>query len=81
MWCEEEGEVKESPMARMRPPKIPENPPDILREEQLKALVSVCEKDISYEGRRDAALVRVFIDTGSSYPFSNASILASAAFE
>ena len=64
-WVVEEGEVKESPMVRMRPPKIPENPPDVLREEQLRALVSVCDRDTSFEGRRDAALVRVFIDTGA----------------
>ena len=64
-WAVEEGEVKESPMARMRPPRIPENPPDVLREEQLRSLVSVCDKDTSYEGRRDAALVRLFIDTGA----------------
>ncbi|MFH1560070.1 MAG: tyrosine-type recombinase/integrase [Chloroflexota bacterium] len=64
-WAVEEGEVKESPMAKMRPPKIPENPHDVLREEQLRALVAVCERDTSYEGRRDAALIRVFIDTGA----------------
>lgn len=64
-WAVEEGELKESPMARMRPPKIPENPPDVLREEQLRALVGVCDKDTSYEGRRDAALIRIFIDTGA----------------
>jgi site-specific recombinase XerD len=64
-WAVEEGELRDSPMARMKPPKIPENPPDVLREEQLKALVVICEKDTSYEGRRDAALIRVFIDTGA----------------
>jgi len=26
-WCVEEGEVKSSPMAHMRPPKVPEDPP------------------------------------------------------
>ena len=31
-WAFEEGEVNESPMAHMKPPKIPENPPPVLRE-------------------------------------------------
>jgi site-specific recombinase XerD len=52
-------------MARMRPPKIHENSPDVLREEQLRNLVGVCDRDTSYERRRDAALIRVFIDTGA----------------
>ncbi len=37
-WLVEEGEVKESPMVRMKPPKVPEAPPDVLREDQLGAL-------------------------------------------
>ena len=64
-WAVEEGEVKESPMAKMRPPKIPESSPDVLRDDQLHALLKVCERDSSYEGRRDAAIIRVFVDTGA----------------
>ena len=63
-WALEEGEVKVSPMANMRPPKIPENPPPVLREEDLKRLLATCERGQDYESRRDAALIRVFIDTG-----------------
>ncbi len=64
-WLVEEGEVKENPMARMKPPRVPEAPPDVLREDQLKALVATCEKGRDYESRRDAALIRVFVDTGA----------------
>ena len=28
-WCVEEGEVERSPMARMVPPKVPEDPPTL----------------------------------------------------
>jgi hypothetical protein len=31
-WCVEEGEISDSPMARMRPPQVPETPPDVLTE-------------------------------------------------
>ena len=64
-WLVEEGEVLVSPMAKMKPPRVPESLPDILREPELKALVEACEKDRTFEGRRDAAIIRVFIDTGA----------------
>jgi integrase len=52
-------------MVRMRPPKVPEAPPDVSREGQLKALLARCDKGNDFESRRDAALIRVFIDTGA----------------
>ena len=64
-WLAEEGEIKENPMARMKPPKVPEQPVDILKEPELKALLATCERDKDFESRRDAALIRVFIDTGA----------------
>ncbi len=64
-WLAEEGEINESPMARMRPPKVPEDAPAVLREPELKALLATCEKGQELAGRRDAALLRVFIDTGA----------------
>ncbi len=38
-WLVDEGEIRESPMARMKPPAIPETPPPVLRDEQLKKLL------------------------------------------
>jgi site-specific recombinase XerD len=64
-WLCEEGEIRESPMSKMKPPRVPENPPPVLREEQLKALLRTCERGNSLEERRDAAIIRVFIDTGA----------------
>lgn len=63
-WAISEGEVAASPMARMRPPKIPEEPPEVLSAETLKALLGACAGS-DYEARRDAALVRTFLDTGA----------------
>src|SRR5215207_9508763 len=59
----EEGELTSSPMERMRPPKVPEAPPPVLTEEQLKALLKACSGK-TFEDRRDTALLRCFIDTG-----------------
>ena len=64
-WLSDEGEVKQSPMSRMKPPRIPLDPPDVLREDQLKALVATCDKGLGADDRRDAAIIRVFIDTGA----------------
>jgi len=63
-WAVDEGEIRESPMARMRPPKVPESPPPVLRDEELKKLLSVCDGQ-SFDERRDAAILRLFIATGA----------------
>ncbi len=64
-WAVEEELIVTSPMARMRPPKVPEQAPVVLREPQLRALLRVVDADRSFAGRRDAAILRLFIDTGA----------------
>lgn len=64
-WAVDEGLVRESPMRNMRPPKIPESPPAVLRDDDLAALLKVVDADRSFAGRRDAAILRVFIATGA----------------
>jgi hypothetical protein len=59
-WMLEEGEITADPMARMRPPKVPEDPPAVLSDTELRGLLRAAEGD-----RRDTALLRVFIDTGA----------------
>ena len=64
-WCTEEGEIRESPMARMKPPTLPEAPPPVLRDAELRAILAGCERDKTWLGRRDEAVLRVFMDTGA----------------
>lgn len=59
----EDGEIKDSPMARMKVPKIPDESPDVLGEEQLRKLIGACEGP-RFEDRRDMAIVRLMVDTG-----------------
>ncbi len=59
----EDGEIKESPMARMQVPKIPEEAPDVLGEGELRKLLRACEGQW-FEDRRDMAIIRLMIDTG-----------------
>ncbi|MDP8930396.1 MAG: tyrosine-type recombinase/integrase [Actinomycetota bacterium] len=62
-WLLEEGEIERSPMERTHPPKVPEQPPPVLRLDQLKALLRTCSGN-EFEARRDNAIIRLFVDTG-----------------
>lgn len=64
-WLVDEGEIPRSPMERMKPPRLPEAPPDVLRDAELRRLLDVCERDRTFAGRRDEAILRVFMDTGA----------------
>jgi site-specific recombinase XerD len=63
-WLLEEGEVTSDPMARMRLPSVPEEPPEVLSDAELRALLKACEGQ-DFVDRRDSAIVRVFVDTGA----------------
>ncbi|HEX2041398.1 MAG TPA: tyrosine-type recombinase/integrase [Acidimicrobiales bacterium] len=62
-WLEDEGEVPASPMARMKPPAVPEEPVPVLRDDDVRRLLAACDGR-GYEERRDAAIIRLFLDTG-----------------
>src|SRR5262249_10179972 len=62
-WCVDEDELDESPMVKMRPPVVPEQPVAVLDAAELKALFATCGgKD--FADRRDHAILRLFADTG-----------------
>lgn len=62
-WLVAEDEITSSPMDKMRPPKVPPQPVDILTDDELRALLTAA-KGNSFEQRRDTALLRFLIDTG-----------------
>ena len=62
-WLLEEGEITASPMARMRPPHIPEAPPPVLQVVELQRLLKTCEGR-GFAERRDMALLVLLLDTG-----------------
>jgi site-specific recombinase XerD len=62
-WLLEEGQIKVSPMANMKPPAVPVEPPPVLVDDQLRALLKACAGS-SFEARRDKAIVLVLLDTG-----------------
>ncbi|SDT02237.1 Site-specific recombinase XerD [Friedmanniella luteola] len=62
-WLVDDGEIDRSPMERMRPPAVPEQPVPIVPDAHLEALLATC-KGNTFENRRDLAIIRLFLDTG-----------------
>jgi len=60
----QEGEILESPMRNMRPPRLPEILVPVLSEDDIKTLLKTCIGN-SFEDRRDLALIRLFVSTGA----------------
>lgn len=63
-WLVEEGEIRESPMARMRKPKLPEHAPPVLTDEEQDRILAAC-RGVRSEDLRDTAIVRTFLSTGA----------------
>ena len=53
-----------SPMAHMRPPRVPEESSPVLTDDQLRELLQAYEGQ-AHENRRDMANLRLFLDTGA----------------
>lgn len=62
-WLTEEGEVRDNPFTRMKPPTVPESPVAVITDEQLRKLLAACDGP-GFEERRDSALVRLLLDSG-----------------
>ena len=62
-WAVAEGELAASPMAGMNPPHVPDEPPPVLTDDELRRLLKSCEGR-DFADRRDAAILRLFLDTG-----------------
>lgn len=56
-------DIVRSPMERMRPPSVPETPPRIPTDQEVKALLRAC-RGKTFRDRRDAAIVSLLADTG-----------------
>src|SRR6266545_1791849 len=62
-WLEDEGEIRASPMAKLKPPAVPEQPVPVLDEMALHRLLDVCAGR-DFESRRDTALILLLLDAG-----------------
>jgi site-specific recombinase XerD len=62
-WLVEDGEIPRSPIERMSPPAVPEQPVPVITDEELSRLLATCTGN-TFEKRRDNAIIRLFLDTG-----------------
>lgn len=62
-WLLDETEVPSNPFARMTEPATRPAPVPVLRDDEVGALLDACH-GTSFAERRDAAIIRVFVDTG-----------------
>lgn len=62
-WLDEEGEIAVTPMLKMRPPAVPEQPVPVLKDDELRRLLKACEGP-DFDARRDTAMIRLFMDSG-----------------
>jgi site-specific recombinase XerD len=62
-WLEEEDEITANPMAKMKPPIIPQQPVPVVPEDGLRRLLATCAGK-SFEDRRDTALILLLVDVG-----------------
>ncbi len=63
-WLADEGLIEGSPMARTRPPRVPEEPVPLVTGRRDPGAASACEGR-SFIDRRDAALIRLLLDSGA----------------
>jgi site-specific recombinase XerD len=62
-FAEAEGDIAASPMITVHPPKLVEQPPEVLSEDELTRLLKVTAGE-SFNDRRDHAMIRLLLDTG-----------------
>jgi site-specific recombinase XerD len=62
-WLVAEDEIPVSPMAKMRQPIVPLDPPPVLRDQDILALLKASDGQ-GFTDRRDHALIRLLYDTG-----------------
>jgi len=62
-WLIDEGEIKQSPMDKMKVPKTSQQPVGVIPPEHLQAILKACE-GTDFTAKRDMAVIRLMIDTG-----------------
>jgi site-specific recombinase XerD len=63
-FLEREDIVERSPLARMREPSAPLQPPPVLTTEELRALLDTCRGGRDFTSRRDYSLLAFLAETG-----------------
>jgi site-specific recombinase XerD len=62
-WLVIEEEIDRSPMDKLRPPIVPEQPVGMPTDADIRAVLKACV-GTGFVARRDTAIIRLFLDTG-----------------
>lgn len=62
-WLIDEGEIRESPMARMTQPTVPEDHKRVVTGDEVQALLATCATG-TFEDTRDAAIIGLLFSRG-----------------
>jgi site-specific recombinase XerD len=63
-WLEDEEEIPASPMTKLRPPIVPDQPVPVIPDDGLRRLLAACAGK-GFEARRDTAMIMLLLDTGA----------------
>ncbi|MFI6030504.1 tyrosine-type recombinase/integrase [Amycolatopsis magusensis] len=63
-WLADEDEIDAHPMARMKPPAVPEQPVPVISDDLVKRVLDQCAGS-DFLSRRDDAIIRLIWDTGA----------------
>ena len=63
-WLVDEGELDRSPMDRMKEPKGNDEPVPVLQDSDVRKLLATCDSNKHFDHLRDAAMIRLFLDSG-----------------
>ncbi|HVA09874.1 MAG TPA: tyrosine-type recombinase/integrase, partial [Acidimicrobiales bacterium] len=62
-WAEEERIIAVSPMAKMKPPNIPESPVAVVSEADVRTMLKAADRR-TFDDLRDTAIITLLYDTG-----------------
>lgn len=62
-WATDEDEIRDNPMAKVKVDKPAPPPPDLLTDDEIRALLDAC-KGTKFVDRRDLAIIRLMLATG-----------------
>jgi site-specific recombinase XerD len=63
-WLEDEDELPTNPMAKLRPPIVPDQPVPVIPDDGLRRLLAACAGK-GFEDRRDTAMLMLLLATGA----------------
>lgn len=63
-WCATEGEIDRDPMATLKQPNVVSGPVDVLKPEQMRALLATCKDPKNFGDVRDLAMMSFLGDNG-----------------